>query len=118
MKGTTSNGIDVSLLDTCSNQEEADTLLVFQALHVFQIAGKITIMTLFLNIALHNYPLLRLKDFHQLCARSKRDVYLEPIHILLSCLQNCTYLFVQFSWAADVTKLHLQMFKKNESALE
>ena len=46
MEGAKSNGIDASLL--CSKQEEADTLLIVQALHVFfQIAVKITIMTLF-----------------------------------------------------------------------
>ena len=42
MEGAKSNGIDASLL--CSNQEEADTLLIF---HALQIAGKIAIMTLF-----------------------------------------------------------------------
>ena len=45
MEGAKSNGIDVRLLNTCSNQEEADTLLIFHALQVFQITGKITIMT-------------------------------------------------------------------------
>ena len=49
MKGAKSNGIDASLL--CSYQEEADTLLIFHAIHAihvfFQIAGKITIMALF-----------------------------------------------------------------------
>ena len=44
MEGTKYRCIDASLL--CSNQEEADTLLIFHALNV-QIAGKITIMTLF-----------------------------------------------------------------------
>ena len=33
-------------------------------------------------------------------------------------LQNCTCLFVQFSWATEYNKLRLQMFKKNESAPE
>ena len=46
MEGAKSNGIDASLL--CSNQEEADTLLISHALRVFfQIAGKIAIMPLF-----------------------------------------------------------------------
>ena len=46
MEGAKFNGIDASLL--CSNQEEADTLLISHGLHVFfQIAGKIAIMTLF-----------------------------------------------------------------------
>ena len=46
MEGAKSSGLDASLL--CSNQEEADTLLISHALHVFfQIAGKIAIMTLF-----------------------------------------------------------------------
>ena len=35
----------MSLLNTCSNLEEADTLLMFNALLVFQITDKITIMT-------------------------------------------------------------------------
>ena len=50
-----SNGIDASLL--CSNQEEADTLLISHALHVFfQIAGKITIMTLLcLDLVVQTY---------------------------------------------------------------
>ena len=33
MEGAKSNGIDANLL--CSNQEEADTLLISHALHVF-----------------------------------------------------------------------------------
>ena len=46
MGGAKSNGIDASLL--WSNQEEADTLIISHALHVFfQIDGKINIMTLF-----------------------------------------------------------------------
>ena len=46
MDGAKSNGKDASLL--CSNQEDADTLLISHALHgFFQIAAKITIMTLF-----------------------------------------------------------------------
>ena len=50
-----SNGIDASLL--CSNQEEADTLLISHALHgFFQIAGKITIMTLLcLDLVVQTY---------------------------------------------------------------
>ena len=45
MKRAKSYGIDVSLLNTCSNEEEADTMLISHALHVFQIVGKITFMT-------------------------------------------------------------------------
>ena len=45
-KGAKSYGIlDVGLLNTCSNQEQSDTLLIFHTLHVFQIGGEITIMT-------------------------------------------------------------------------
>ena len=47
MEDAKSNGIDASLL--CSNQVEADKLLISHALRVFfQIAGKITILTLFI----------------------------------------------------------------------
>ena len=45
MEGAKSNGIDGNLLNTCSNQAEAYALLIFHALHVYQIADKITIMT-------------------------------------------------------------------------
>ena len=44
MERAKSNSIDTSLLNKCSNREEASTLLIFHALHVFQIAGKITIV--------------------------------------------------------------------------
>ena len=47
MEGAKYNGIDVSLLYASSNQEEAGTVLIFHDLHVFKIAGKITMMTLF-----------------------------------------------------------------------
>ena len=83
MESAKSSGIDASLLNTCSNREEADTPLISHALHVFQIAGKITIMTFntdlfdWFDYCHTQYLLLRPKDFHWLGTGSKREtVYL------------------------------------------
>ena len=55
----------MSLLNTCSTKKEADTLLIFHE-HVFQIVGKITIMTSDIDLFKYcpvgyKYPLLRSK---------------------------------------------------------
>ena len=78
MEGAKSNGMD-AMLNTCSNQEKADTLLIFHALHVFQIAGKITIITLFnyCPVQISIVETLRLPPI--ITGNKRGDVYLEPI---------------------------------------
>ena len=71
-----------------SYQEEANTLLIFHALHHAYMFSKLLIKSPSWHssfIAMHKYPLLRPKVFHRLGAGNKRgDIYVEPIYIILS----------------------------------
>ena len=82
MKGAKSNGIDASLL--CSNQEEADTLLISYVLYVFFKLLVKSSSWHCLIIALHRIPLLGRKNTLRLGASNKSgDVYVEPIYLIL-----------------------------------